>query len=149
MCLKNQVTRFYEGSGGGVDTSSGLLVPIFGELFYDHYWRTDKTWKCSLFCGKSWHPTKTTFCVTGSTETILLKNKTGARFLENRGGAFFLNAWKSRRAIVVCKKKVTSRTKWNSAVGKKRWRFGLAISLKTSSIELFCEDPRGFLPVFW
>ena len=52
MCLKNQVTRFYEGSWGVLGTSSGLLVPIVGELFYDHYWRTDKTWKCSLFVAK-------------------------------------------------------------------------------------------------
>ena len=37
------------------------------------------------FCGKSWHPTKTTFSVTGSTETILLEKRRERVFLKHEG----------------------------------------------------------------
>ena len=42
------------------------------------------------FCGRCWRPTKTKFSVTGSTETTLLKQNAGARFLETRGCVFLL-----------------------------------------------------------
>ena len=106
------------------------------------------------FCGKRWHPTKTTFSVTGSTETILLqkKKKNGsAFFLKKRGCVFFLNAWKSRRAIVVCKKKKNGDLAKQMKKARSRKQYGVLdwrFLWKPLQANCFARIPGDFFQFF-